>query len=85
MLSLLLTRKNITGENKKKTIIFCKAISSIYHSRTSQKGVTREELHKYFRKNSIYYSPSEISAFLQYLKENNIITNYEKDYWVTLY
>lgn len=80
MLSLILSRKNITGENKKKAIIFCKVINSIPH-----KGVTREEIHKYFRKNNIYYSPPEISAFLHYLKEKNIIANYDKDYWTTLY
>ena len=78
-------RKGITGENAKKATIFYRAISYVYQTQVPRKGASREDIIKYFRKNNIVYSPEEISRFLQFLKEKNLIVNREKDYWVALF
>ncbi len=84
MIELLLKNKNMKGENFKKSVLFYNIISEIHHSKTPRMGATRKEIYQLLRKKHIYFSPEEVSRFLQYLKDNRIITNIDNDFWVTI-
>jgi len=84
MIEFLLKNKKITGENFKKAVLFYNIISEIYHSKSPREGATRKEIYKLLRKKHIYFSLEEVSRFLQYLKDNRIVTNVNNDYWVTI-
>lgn len=85
MIERILVQKGISGENAKRVIIFYRAISTITHSQIVRVGATREDISKEFKRRRIYYSPDEISRFLQYMKTNNLVVIRDKDHWFTIY
>jgi Fe2+ or Zn2+ uptake regulation protein len=84
MIEIALKRKGIAGENYKKAVVYCKVISNIYHSKFPREGATRKEIYTILRKQYKNISVDEISRFLQYLKDNKLILNFDNEHWVVI-
>ena len=85
MLDIILSKSKFTSEQKKRVKIFYNAISHAYHTQRPRKGATRDDILSYFKSHHIRYSPEEVSRFLQFMKDNQLIINRETNYWITLY